>query len=371
MAEQRLVTPIASRAMLALVATGLGVAVFTSRTSMLPQASTPAQPKPSATTPSAPPPAAIDRALGAYSAGKYREAETAAAHVIRSASSSQDPALKQQAARARWVHAFAAARRKDLPVARERFALLRAEAARLPDKGKPEAKLGENPPTLEEEGAYQHAVLTAALGEESAAEREFIAFMREYPESPLVHAAVKRIARMHGGNIPPEADAAWKAAMATVQARERKRQREASMCGPEVLAELLDRLRRPEGEKERLREGARGGEGERGESREIGRLAKELGTDEHGTSLKALQEALKRRGIVSKGLKLTWAGLRKQRLPMVALVKPGHYVIVEAAPADFVRVWDPEAGGRGKPGVLRFSPEQWRARWDGVALVVE
>jgi hypothetical protein len=180
-------------------------------------------------------------ALDAYNAGRYLEAEAGAAQFIRQAASSSDPAVQKQVAQARRVLAFSAARRKDFHLARERFAHLRQEAAQLPDRGRPEAKPGENPPTLEEEGAYQHAVLTAALGDRTAAEAEFRAFMRSYPESPLVHAAVRRIARFHGGNLPKDAEAVWQQAMQTVQAREKERQVQRSLCGPEILAEILRR----------------------------------------------------------------------------------------------------------------------------------
>jgi TolA-binding protein len=136
-----------------------------------------------------------------YDSGRFREAEAAAQPLIAQAAASADPAVRAQGARARRVQAFAAARRRDFPLARQRFALLWQEAARLPDRGKQAASPGENPPTLEAEAAYQHAVLTAALGDTQAAEAEFKRFIRQYPESPLVHAAVQRIGKLHGGNV--------------------------------------------------------------------------------------------------------------------------------------------------------------------------
>src|SRR5207248_8661380 len=96
-------------------------------------------------------------------------------------------------------------------------------------------------PTLEEDAAYQHAVLTAAIEGPAKGEAEYCAFMRSYPESPLVHAAVKRIGRLHGGDIPPPAEAVWKQAMRVAQARQKERDRLAALCGPECLAELLRR----------------------------------------------------------------------------------------------------------------------------------
>jgi hypothetical protein len=106
--------------------------------------------------------------------------------------------------------------------------------------------------SLEAEAASQHAVLTAALppgppnfGGKEAAEREYCAFMRAYPESPLVHAAVKRIAPFHGGDVPPAAEAVWKQAVRIAADKRKARNWQNALCGPECLAELLRRL--PEG----------------------------------------------------------------------------------------------------------------------------
>lgn len=102
-------------------------------------------------------------ALEAYNRGNYAEAKRATAPIAERARTAKDPAVRKQGAQARWVMAYSAARRKDFPAARERFAQLREEAAALPDHGRQEALPGEHPPTLKEEGAYEHAVLTAAL----------------------------------------------------------------------------------------------------------------------------------------------------------------------------------------------------------------
>jgi len=324
----------------------------------------------------APQPEVVQPALDAYNAGRYPEAEAAAEPLVAQAARSPDPAVRKQGARARWVQAFSAARRRDLSLARERFALLKREAARLPDKGKPEVKLGETPPpTLEEEGAYQHAVLTAALGQEEAAEGEFKRFMRDYPESPLAHAAVKRIGRMHDGDIPKDAEVVWQAAVKTAQTRANARERSRSLCGPEVLAEVL------------RRRAERAGGGSAAVAPGVGELARELNTDHLGTTLQAVAEAARKRGFTAKGLQLTWKGLQAQfNAPapaaapapyMLALIQPGHYVLVEQASFSQVRVWDPQAvppsgapGDAGRPGTREFTPEQWAAVWQGVVLTL-
>jgi TolA-binding protein len=313
------------------------------------------QPGPHAAVRNPQSPDPVRPALEAYDAGRYEAAEQAAQAVIDRTQGSCDPAARKQGAKARWVLAFSAARRKQYARAREQFAVLRQEASELPDRGKPEATLGENPPTLEEEGAYQHAVLTAAIGDRQAAEAEYVAFMRRYPESPLVHAAVKRIARFHGGDVPKEAEAVWKEAMRAASAREEAGEREAAKCGPECLAELLRR---------------RQGEAASVTPDEVEALAREMGTDRRGTTLKALAGAARKRGFRPRGLQLTWEGLRKQRLPLLALLQPAHFVLVDELTPGSVRVWDPDGAGTGRPSTRSYYRETWQEVWQGVALAL-
>jgi ABC-type bacteriocin/lantibiotic exporter with double-glycine peptidase domain len=94
-------------------------------------------------------------------------------------------------------------------------------------------------------------------------------------------------------------------------------------------------------------------------------------TDERGTSMKALAEAARQRGFEAKGLALTYRGLLRTlqaRSPprfLVALVQPGHFVLVERADAEEVRIWDPSAGG------ARLYPRhEWTRLWNGIVLAL-
>ena len=49
------------------------------------------------------------------------------------------------------------------------------------------------------------------LGEKAEAKSEYVQLMRDYPESPLVHGAIKRIAWLNGGNFSKDAEEVWKA----------------------------------------------------------------------------------------------------------------------------------------------------------------
>ena len=66
-------------------------------------------------------------------------------------------------------------------------------------------------------------------------------------------------------------------------------------------------------------------------------------TSHEGTSLEALAKAAQRRGIEAKGFAVTEAGLRKVPLPCVALLMPGHLVLLDELGAGGARVWDPSA----------------------------
>jgi len=293
--------------------------------------------------------------VDAYNAGRYADAEVEALRLINSTAGSKKPTERKYSVRARYVLAFAAARRKDMRLARERFSILKEEAAKLPDKGKQSSQPGIVTPTLEEQGAYQHAVCTAALGDKEAAEAEYMKFMHDYPESPLIHGALQRIERLHDGHLPAEAEAAWTGATKIAQARERGRQkarlRERALCGPECLAELLRR---------------------HGKKADVHALAAEMKTSEFGTSLQALADAAKKHGFSAKGLALTQKGLLKQPLPLVALVMPGHYVVVDAVSPGEVTVWDAHGSSTGKPATRRYSVKEWSVLWSsGIALVVQ
>ena len=342
----------------------------------------------------------VDLALpvrAAYAKGDYAQAEKEAARVVRAAyalpkTDPKQPAALKEAAKARYLQAFASARRHDLSAAREHFAELQTEAGALPDKGKiarTVLQAGAAPePTLLESAAYQHAVCTSALGDKAGAEREFMAFMKDYPDSPLVQASIKRIARFHGGDIPKDAEAAWQNAMKTAQAHDKEAQKQMSLCAPQCLAELIQR---------------QGGTDKTDKAASIADLTREMKTSERGTSLADLCQTAKRHGFSkAHGVALTDAGLQKQKLPVVALIAPdgksgfasGHFVLVEQVSKDgAVKVWSPTGSsgsqtnqtrqtlradlqGRAratKPqaGMHTYPAAQWKQMWNGIALVTQ
>lgn len=299
--------------------------------------------QPAAARPASPVAAVVD----AYNAGRWADCETAAASFLSkdAQQSRAEPSL--DALRARQLSAYAAARRADYRQARDRFHLLRDTAEQRSDHGKEPGGFWDARPTYEEEGAFQSVVCTSALGERAAAEDQYNGFMARYPQSILVHAAVVRIARFHRGSIPKGSEQLWQSAMRQQRERQIASAREESLCGPQCLAELLRR---------------------RGCRPDVHGLAGEMGTSERGTSLEAMASAARKRGMPARGRMLTEVGLLSQRLPVVALVTPAHYVIVDRVSAAGVTVWDPAAHPQADTAVPLAD---WRRAWSGAVMAVE
>lgn len=301
---------------------------------------------PSAPIASVPDP--VQPALEAMAAKRYPEALKAARATLASVKRSSPSSLERHARlRARKIEGFALARQGDLKGAKASFATLAVEGAKLAEgTNRPAAPAGQpERPALVEDALYQKAICTAALGDKTGAEAQFRELMRAYPESPLMLAAMKRVARMHEGNIPKETEALWKRAMAIRGEKNRAERRALAMCGPLCLKELLKRAGQGEVPTETL--------------------AREMKTDETGTSLLALRDAARRHGFPgAQGVQLTQAGLKRQKLPVAALVAPGHFVLVESVSEKdgVVTLWDPQGGAKPARAV---SGAEWPRLWGG------
>lgn len=291
----------------------------------------------------------LQPAYDLYNAGKYQQAEAQAEWYVQERKERTDLTGRKEALQARLVMAFGAARRKDFTLARQRFENLREAASALPDRGALPRTDGQPKPTLEEIGAFQSAVCTGVLEGPKAAEAAYKQFLCKYPTSVLIHGSVKRIARLHGGDIPKEAEKLWHQAVAQQERSARAEQRAMSLCGPQVLAELLRR---------------------QGKSADVETLAREMRTDHNGTSLLALASAARKRGWKARGLQLNHAALLQQPLPLITLLAPGHFVLVErVTPAEII-TFDPNANGLGKPGTKTYPLPQWQQLWSGNTLAL-
>ena len=131
------------------------------------------------------------------------------------------------------------------------------------------------------------------------------------------------------------------------KAKQERTEREQALCGPECLAELLRR---------------------QGKKADVHALADEMKTDASGTTLQGLAQAAQKHGFRGTGVELTQKGLAKQKLPLIALLRPGHYVVVDKVTASAVTVWNPDAQGTGKAGTKTYSLAEWQATWNGICL---
>ena len=288
-------------------------------------------------------------AVSSYNQGHYTEAITQAHSVIVAAQHKPTPVNRKEAAFARQILAYSAARNHDLKTAQAQFATLQVEAARLPDKGVQTTNPGDPKPTLEAEALYEHAVCTAALGDKAAAEAEYIDFMKRFPDSPLLSGAMQRLGRMHGGNLPPAAKAAWQHAEQVAVAKGFQDLRSRSFCGPKCLAELLRREGKPAN---------------------VRTLADECKTSLSGTTMASLASIAQRHGFQAKGVALTQEGLAEQKLPVVAFVSPGHYVLVDSVTSQQVAIWDPGLD-KDAPTTKTIPIADWSKMWGGMAMTVQ
>jgi len=281
----------------------------------------------------------------AYYAGHYAQAERLAQSFLSRLPALPSERQQHQEAMAYLIWAYSAARQHRFSQAYDLFLRCRSVAEALPDHGAPKPVLGEMVPTLEEEAAYEAVCCLQGEGKRQEAEAGYLQFLRDYPQSILIHGATLRLRWLHHGNLSGQAEALWRAdehAQILAEAE----------CAPACLAEVLRR---------------------QGRWVSVGRLAQAMHTGEHGTSLAALAEVAQKEGLHPKGLQLSWQGLMRQPRPLIAWVAPQHFVVVTQVKADGVRVWDPtgapQCEGAGKPAEFFVPKKQWLQQWQQVGLV--
>ncbi len=282
----------------------------------------------------------------AYRKGQWKQVVTLAAPFLTDSYRNGGESALRTAVLARRMEAYALSFGGHYRDARERFTYLEQEAERLPAGGTLIAMWGRPEPSLADEGAFQRIVCLVAMGDKTEAEAEYKQFLKARPQSLLIHAAVKRVRRFHAGDAPKEVETLWKQAMAEQERRDKEIARSQSLCAPRCVAELLRR---------------------KGKALPVETLAKEMQTDENGTDVAQLVAALKKRGFAAQGVKMTAQGLAQQTRPIIALIAPGHFVIVERTQNDAVRYWDPSAD----KGATKTVPQtEWKQAWGGIAVTL-
>jgi len=193
--------------------------------------------------------------------------------------------------------------------------------------------------TWSEQGAYQAAICAYQLDPEQGIQ-QMVRFMEEHPDSPLVYGAYKRILRWTNEKPPAAAQRAWE----KVQIAQRERLKRSAACGPKALAYLLTH--------------------EFAQPTDWQQLMQECETGIEGTSLWALAEAARKRGLSAVGLAVSRKGLLEQSPPFIVWNPMGHYVAVVVREGVW-QVYDPEKGTL-EPWIETAIPEFWR----GAVLVL-
>ncbi len=149
------------------------------------------------------------------------------------------------------------------------------------------------------------------------------------------------------GDIPADDEALWTQAVGNRKPSSRGRTRR-GVVGPESLRKCSGQ----------------------GKSLEVHALAREMQTGADGTSLRQL--AAWRSAWPGGGGRGTDAGrVGEAGIALIALLKPGHYVLVERVSGQGVRVWNPDAEGTGRAGTKTYTLAEWQGVWSGIALSVE
>ncbi len=187
--------------------------------------------------------------------------------------------------------------------------------------------------TWSEQGAYQAAICAYQINREEGI-RQMIAFIEQHPESPLVYGAYKRILRWTNEKPPAAAERAWQKA----QAAQTERLKRAAACGPKALAYLLTH--------------------EFSQPTDWQTLMKECDTDIGGTSMWALAQAARKRGLSAIGLEVSRKGLLQQEPPFLVWNPIGHYVAVIARDGNW-QMYDPETNSL-QPWLEASLPDDWR-----------
>jgi tetratricopeptide (TPR) repeat protein len=239
-----------------------------------------------------------------------RRAQPPAAHGAVAASGHPLIRARDVLVKARMKSGYEAAREGD-------YAAARAEFQAAGQVAGPEGQQGAAFGSLSGQAAYQAAVCLMAEGKKAEAEAEFYAFLEERPESPLCRAAYRRIVALNEGVPPKRAEDLLQQA---ISSREKRLRFEMSVCGPKVIARLLDHYRLDPAPYEEI--------------------ARACGTTEEGTTMEGMSRGLRAYGFATKGFSLNRHDFGKVRTPAIWLASD-HYVLVLEIARGKALVYDP------------------------------
>ncbi|MFM9872983.1 MAG: cysteine peptidase family C39 domain-containing protein [Fimbriimonadaceae bacterium] len=171
---------------------------------------------------------------------------------------------------------------------------------------------------MTDQARYQAINCLMIEKKESEAKKEYLAFIKERPLSPLVFGVHKRLLKMLDENETREGIDQLLQVAVDKQAAHNKR--ELALCGPRCVEKLLKLKLKPQ--------------------IELDTIEKACGTTDDGTSMSGMQKGLETLGIKTEGMLVSFTDFNKTSLPFIWLDKQ-HYLLVHTRKMGKVVVYDP------------------------------
>lgn len=224
-----------------------------------------------------------------------------------------DKGVQDQVGHARMKLAYLDTKTKDFDGARRIFK--EAES-----KYKGHGDMGADFGGIKDGAAYQAAACLMAEHKTEEARKELRQFLQQYPLSPLVRGAYRRLQMLPGG-----ATAADDKSLQTAVAQQQQHiQMEMAMCGPKCVVKLMELTGRQTGSK----------------PLDYKAVAKLCGTTDKGTTMQGMRDGLRALGIQTFGFSLNRKDFARMPLPAI-LLSGQHYVVVTAVTPTTLTVYDP------------------------------
>jgi hypothetical protein len=189
---------------------------------------------------------------------------------------------------------------------------------------KGEGRMSEDFGGVPDQAAYQAAICLIAEGRKQDGEAELVKFMRDWPMSPLVTAASRRIGRLHGGLTPREDDALLQR---DLNLQQKKIQFETSVCGLKCVQAVLPML----------------GKAKPG----LEEVAGKCGLSNKGVNCAGRRKGLLAYGVASYAYDLSAGDFAHIDGPAI-LIRPNHFVLLEKIEGGHACVFDPKDGSHSQ-----------------------
>jgi hypothetical protein len=171
---------------------------------------------------------------------------------------------------------------------------------------------------MTDQARYQAINCLMLEKKKAEAKKEYLAFLKDRPLSPLVFGVHKRLLKML--EVNETRDGIDQLLQVAVDKQAANNKRELALCGPRCIEKLLELKMKP---KVALEE-----------------IERNCMTSDDGTTMSGMQKGLKAFGIESEGMLVNFTDFNRAVLPFIWLDKQ-HYVLVHTRKMGKVVVYDP------------------------------